>query len=239
MTPTETPRIQAAAARNNAEWCAAVCRSHGIAGDFGDTVWSSARRTHPYYPDAVTLRPDARPADVLAGIDTASPGCSVKDSFAALDLTPHGFAELFTARWIHRPAAAPAPMPASLRVERVSSASELGDWQTAWHGGDVTADVFRPPLLDDPSVVVLALHDGRDLAGGAVLNHGSGVVGVSNLFAVDAADLAAVWPATVTAAAARFPGLPLVGYEHADDLAPALASGFTELGPLRVWLRGA
>jgi hypothetical protein len=43
----------------------------------------------------------------------------------------------------------------------------------------------------------------------------------------------------VTAAASHFPGLPLVGYEHGDDLALALAGGFTALGPLRIWTRGS
>jgi hypothetical protein len=32
------------------------------------------------------------------------------------------------------------------------------------------------------------------------------------------------------------PGLPLAGYEHGDDLKLALASGFTALAPLSIWL---
>src|SRR5271168_1742973 len=101
MTSAEMASIRAAAARNNAAWCASVCRSHGIAGTFGETAWWSSRRTPPYYPDAITLRHDAAPAHFLSGIDTTSPGCSVKNSFAALDLASSGFAELFTAQWIH------------------------------------------------------------------------------------------------------------------------------------------
>ena len=37
--------------------------------------------------------------------------------------------------------------------------------------------------------------------------------------------------------AADFPSLPLVGYEHGDSLAAAVAGGFTEIGALRIWLR--
>ncbi|MFI2412053.1 hypothetical protein [Streptomyces sp. NPDC018947] len=238
MTSTETTFTRvAAAARNNADWCASVCRSHGIPSTFGATAWHSAHRTPPYYPDAVTLDPDAVPTDFLPEIDMASPGCSIKDSFAALDLTSDGFVELFTAQWIHRPAGIPTtPTTSALRTERVTTAARLRDWQAAWHGGDGSPDVFRPALLDDPSVLVLALHDGEDLCGGAVLNHSSGMVGLSNLFAVDSGDLAAAWSSAITAAANHFPGLPLVGYEHGDDLAHALAGGFTALGPLRVWL---
>jgi hypothetical protein len=89
------------AVRENAEWCDLVARAHGI--DTGSTagVWWARRRTPEFYPDAVTLVPDARAEDVLAPID-ASPGASVKDSFAALDLAPYGFEVLFEAQWITR-----------------------------------------------------------------------------------------------------------------------------------------
>jgi hypothetical protein len=238
VTSSATTSIRVAAARNNADWCASVCRSHGIPYRFGETVWRSACRPPPYYPDAVTLHPNAMPIDFLPEVDT-SPGYSIKDSFAAHDLTSHGFVELFTAQWIHRPAGLRAPATPALRTQQVSTAVELRVWQTAWHGGDEPPDVFRRALLDDPSVLVLALHQGEDIAGGVVLNHTSGLVGLSNLFAVDSSDVAAVWSSAITAAAVHYPGLPLVGYEHGDDLAYALASGFIALGPLRVWLHGS
>jgi hypothetical protein len=100
-------------------------------------------------------------------------------------------------------------------------------------------DIFRPALFDDPSVLLLALHDGKDLAGGVVLNRSSGLVGLSNIFAVDRSNVAAVWSSAITTAAVHFPGLPLVGYERGDDLALALASGFVALGTLRVWRHGS
>lgn len=239
VTSSGTTSLHTAAAHNNAEWCASVCRSHGIAETFGETAWWSSRRTPPYYPDAVTLRPDAVPADFLGRIDTASAGCSVKDSFGTLDLAPHGFAELFDARWIHRPAGLHVPPAPGLRTEPVLTSAQLHDWATAWHGGGEVPDVFRPALLSDPSVRVLrvlSVHD-DELLGGAVLNLGAGLVGLSNIFHMDGADSAAVWSATLTAADDAFPGLPVVGYEREDDLAPALASGFSALGPLRIWLR--
>lgn len=240
MTTDETPRLLAAAARNNADWCASVCRSHGIPNAVGPRAWCSARRTPPYYPDAVTLRPHAVPSDFLAKIDRTGPGCSVKDSFAAVDLAPYGFAELFTAQWIHRPAGIPTAAAPAPRTRQVSTPAQLRDWQAAWHGGDGVPDVFRPALLDDPSVLVLAFSDHTEgLRGGAVLNRTTEVVGVSNLFAVDDKDISAVWTSAITAAADRLPGLPLVGYEHGDGLPPALATGFAALGPLRVWAREA
>ena len=238
MASTWTTSIHAAAARNNAAWCATVCRSHGIPNTWGKSAWCSARRPPQYYPDAVTLRPDAAPTDFLPEIDTTSPASSIKDSFAALDLASDGYVELFTAQWIHRPAGLPAPQTPTLRTDRVVTEDQLRDWQAAWHGGDATPDVFRPALLDDPSVLVLALHDGEHLSGGLVLNRSAGLVGLSNLFVADSGDAVAVWSSAITAAAEHFPGLPLVGYERGDDLEVAFASGFDALGTLRVWLHG-
>jgi hypothetical protein len=82
-------------------------------------------------------------------------------------------------------------MPA-LRTKQVSTAAELRDWQAAWHSGDATPDVFRPALLDDPSVLILAVDDGEHLAGGVVLHRTSEVVGLSNVFTLDSSNAPAV-----------------------------------------------
>ena len=101
--------LLAAAARNNADWCDAYCRSQGVAGRFTADCWSSPRRTPPLYPDAVTLAPGVAVATVLGGIDSSA-GCSVKDSFDDLDLDAAGFRPLFRAAWIAR---TDAPEPRS------------------------------------------------------------------------------------------------------------------------------
>jgi hypothetical protein len=71
----------AVAARNNAEWCDVVTRSHGARGRFDDDAWACPVRTPPHYPDAVILVPDVDEPSLLARVDVSSPGCSVKDSF--------------------------------------------------------------------------------------------------------------------------------------------------------------
>ncbi|MBP0459655.1 hypothetical protein JFN87_19420 [Streptomyces bomunensis] len=235
-TSAREPTGVGAAARNNAEWCAAVCRAHGVPYRFSGTVWWSPRRTPPYYPEAVTLRPGVRPGELLRLLDTGTPGCSVKDSFAALDLSGHGFAPLLHGQWLRRPAGVAQEEPAGISGEfaavAVRGADRLGRWVSAWHGGEdgePPPDIFRPALLRDPAVRVLAVHrthaDGRladgsladgELVGGAVLNLGAGLVGVSNVFAVGAVPLAAVWTAVVRAAAVHFPECDLVGYEDDD-----------------------
>ncbi|RAG83403.1 hypothetical protein DN069_22555 [Streptacidiphilus pinicola] len=221
------PALLRAAARNNADWCEAMCRAHGLRGEFRADAWTSADRSPPYYPDAVTLSEHADAAQVLARIDVRGPGATVKDSYARLDLEPHGFAPLFDAEWIARD-----PQPAGARPvwRRVRDETGLARWEQAWDGG--AAGLFLAPLLEDPSVLVLAA---PEFVAGAVLSLGAGVVGVSNLFCGEQ-EPDRVWRDCLIAASAYCPGLPVVGYEDGADLAAAERAGFTRLGPLRVWL---
>ncbi|WP_328536901.1 GNAT family N-acetyltransferase [Streptomyces sp. NBC_00344] len=233
--PTASAGVREAA-RNNAEWCDLLCRTHGVRGEFTPMAWTSAERTPPFYPDAVTLSPGTSAADVLTGIDTAGPGASVKDSFADLDLSADGFNVLFDARWIHRPATLPTP-PATggVRWSVVRTPEELARWEDAWDGG--AKGLFLPGLLADEGTVVLAGRAGEELVAGAVATRSAAAVGVSNLFALDEGAVDAAWSGCVTAVARLFPGTPIVGYESGDDLTAALRHGFEDLGPLRVWLK--
>ncbi|GGP83675.1 hypothetical protein GCM10010278_72850 [Streptomyces melanogenes] len=220
-----------AAARNNAEWCAALCRAHGITGTWGPRAWTSARRTPLLYPDAVTLDPGAGPREVVERID-ASPGASVKDSFAALDLAADGFEVLFDAQWIHRP----SPEAGEGGWELVRTEAELAEWEQAWSDGD-GGGLFPPALLADDTHALLAARDAAGRIGaGAVASRSEAVVGVSNLFAADG-DLDAAWAGCLGALARHRPGLDVVGYESGDDLAAAVRAGFTPVGELRIWLR--
>jgi len=114
----------AVAARNNAEWCDAVCRAHGITTSFDPNSWVALRRSPPMYPDDVTLNEYASAGDVLRRVD-ASPGCSIKDSFGSLDFAHD-----------------------SLSWSVVRTPDDLVAWGAA-HGG---GEVFGPVLLDDPAV---------------------------------------------------------------------------------------
>jgi hypothetical protein len=89
-----------------------------------------------------------------------------------------------------------------------------------------------PRLLADTNVVFVSIQGDNGIVGGGILNRGAQVVGLSNLFG-SAIDL--VWRSLVATAGEIFPGLPLVGYEHGDDLAAAHRAGFKTVGPLRIW----
>jgi hypothetical protein len=212
------------AARNNADWCDVVCRTHAIPTRFDGDAWSSDRRSPPMYPDAVTLRDAVAPDRLLDRID-ASAGCSVKDSFASLDLSAAGMDVLFEADWLHRPATEPT-LTGRLTWHVVRTAEQLQSWAAA-HGG---GDVFRPALLAEPGVTVLLA---AGATGGAIANRSTAAVGLSNVF-VDSGD---AWPELVDAVSAHYPGLPIVGYEHGESRTAALAAGFLPVGRLRVWLR--
>ena len=62
-----------AAVANNARWCNTVCRSHGYPGEFTLRVWISARHALPFYPNAITLAPDATAAETGADQGSARP----------------------------------------------------------------------------------------------------------------------------------------------------------------------
>ncbi|MEU4668892.1 hypothetical protein AB0F91_13170 [Amycolatopsis sp. NPDC023774] len=139
-------------------------------------------RTPQFYPDTVTLSLDATAADILPFLD-ASAGCSVKDSFASLDLP--GFEVLFSATWLHFPVLSSPGWPWLRHRTRPSSTSTARPSPTA----------VRPRSACGTSPATTGPRGRR-----------------------------------------RVPGLPIVGYEHGDELASALASGATPLGELRVWL---
>jgi len=225
---------QTAAAHNNAEWCDVVVRSHASPTRFDDDAWTSRTRTPPYYPDAVTLVPTPDVSDLLSRIDTSA-GCSIKDSFAALDLAPYGFRVLFDAEWIVRPSPSTAAANPPRGWTRVRDRDGLSAWENAWRSEGGPTDLFRPELLHEESVAILALHADNGVVAGAILNRSSTVVGVSNVFATYGSD-SECWSGCVAYAASIFPAMPLVGYESGDGLVAARGHGFTTTGPLRVWM---
>lgn len=183
------------------------------------------------YPDAVTLSEHVTASDVLSRVDPSA-GCSIKDSFASLDLSQDGFDLLFDAEWIHRePSRPPATHGPGWGV--VKTADELAAWGSA-HGG---GQVFHSALLADPSVAIVMSGNGERVFAGAIGNRSGSIVGISNLFAVSITPIDQVWSSATAAISAYFPDLPLVGYEGGVNLQAAHRAGFTSIGSLRVWLR--
>ncbi len=218
------------AADNNARWCDAVCRSHALATRFFEDLWIAPEGSPRFYPDAVTLRPGASVARVLAQMPSRTE--SIKDSFACLDLAPEGFSVLMDARWIvHR---SPRAAATALVWRAVERADELDDWARA-AGLEC---IIRAELLADSAIRVLAGRDSKrgPIVAGAIANATGRVVGLSNVFS-DESDGETVWGDVQAVTAVAFPARPIVGYERGDALTHALASGFSPLRALRVWYR--
>ena len=207
-----------AAVANNAMWCEAMCRAHGIAGEVDDDTWTWPVRTPHYYPDAITRRPLVSAEALLARTDSG-PGCSIKDSFATLEIP--GFEVIVEASWMYRPPGGPTHG----KQWTVVTGTELPEWERAW--GEPLG-LFVPALV--AGAQFLAARRGGRIEAGAILNRTGDVVGISNVFGGD-------WAGAVATATRLYPDLPLVGYESGDDFAAAQQQGFEVIGPLRVWLR--
>lgn len=234
------PRLDrvALAALNNARWCDAVCRAHGLRTELTDALWICHDPPPRFHSRATTLGPGAAVEAALRSLLTrrTEPSSSVKDGFLRIDLADLGFAELFRAEWLwHEPV---TDGPTSLAWERVGTAPELAAWEVVWEGGprpDGHPRQFPPSLLDDPDIAFLAGRRDGTIAVVSALNRTGPVVGLSNASGSDAASDDG-WADHAVAAARIFPGLPIVGYERGGDLDVALRHGFSASGPLRVWV---
>jgi len=237
--------ITALAAYNNAMWCDAVCRAHDRPGEFHETLWFTRLGTPRFYPDAVaTAGVEAAPAQLKAIADligsTRQREWFVKDSFHCLRLNSLGFEPLFDAEWIAMSGARPNVkhnLP-DYRSTIVTDEAGLIAWERSWAGEEAKAAaipqprVFMPRLLADDSIVFVSIQGEDGIAGGGILNRGADVVGLSNLFG---SKMDWVWRSLTALAGEIFPGLPLVGYEHENDLAVVRSAGFETVGPLRIW----
>lgn len=216
------------AVSNNVDWCALISRGGGVA-DPSKGVWLVTGSPAPLFPDAVTLRA-AVSAEQLNSMLSDRPVCSVKDSFADVDLEPYGFRELFTGRWIGQ-----IRMPVRSRSTDWSCIADPAELES-WCAAAQLPEVLPPGLLQDRSVRVLAAYQDGLLAAGAIANRSDAVVGLSNVFQISRGE-PWIWGRITTVVAHHFPGLPIVGYEHGSELDAALAAGFSDLGPVRVYLR--
>jgi hypothetical protein len=227
------------AARNNALWCDAVARSHGVACTVDDVAWTASTRTPPYYPDAVTLSPDAGEYDVLARVDD-SDGCSVKDSWSRLDLSMEDFARLVVGEWVWLDLFGPARPAPPGRWQRVTTPDAMAAWVRAWASDPDAEAILRPSLLDEPGVTFLAQRASDDrqapVVAGAIVNVTGDVAGLGNVFALDG-DVERAWGAAAAAARDVVGGIPLVGWEAGASVDAAVAAGCERIGPLSVWLK--
>jgi hypothetical protein len=167
--------------------------------------------------------------DVLGRIND-SPGASVKDSFATLDLADQEWTVLFDATWIARPPGTVAHEELASTFTIVREKFPFAAWCRAWGG---PAGALPTGVRRAPGVTVLGREGDAGFADGAIVHRtdigGTAVAGVWNAFGT--------WADITAAVSHRHPDAWIVGYERDAGLDAALAAGFTAIGPLRVWNR--
>jgi hypothetical protein len=218
---------------NNARWCDLVVRSHGGRGVFAQDAWTSPTRGPLLFPDAVTLIPSPRVPDLLSRIDS-SPGCTIKDSFASLDLTADGFSILFEAQWIMSPAQPDREWSVPSEWSKITDPDGMALWEVAWFHDNQPAGLLLPGLISEGVVVLGRIENDRVIAGG-IVSRSAQAAGISNVF-TEAGRGSETWSALAQCARAFFPDLPLIGYERDQELAHAQSTGFHTAGELQVWI---
>ena len=216
------------AARNNADWYAAMFDVHDLRYERSTAAFRAIDTPPPYFSWMTILEPV--PSQVLLDLVTKEASRSefgLKDSFHTLDLESLGLTELFTATWIW---ASETPGVDSLGWHRVTSIEDLSTWEQAWKDGGSPSDQrqFPDSVLDRQDLAFWGRASGSGFDAGAVANLSLDCVGMSNVFGSNA------MPAAAMLCAGFGPGLPVVGYEHGDGLAEALEVGFEPVGHLRV-----
>jgi hypothetical protein len=225
-------RRDAIAARNNAEWCAAVWKAHGLPVEQRHGLWFCGEETPQFYPNVVTVDPDADPQDQTGFIQELAQQSafefSVKDSFASLPLADAGLKPLFSATWLWREPADASPLSDDLRWRRIQ-VPDLEPWERAWRGDGATgARTFPDDLLHDTRVRVVGGFDALDqIVGGGIAFQAADVLGLTNVFGSQTQVMAAL--------ASLLPPAPIIAYQPGDDLTHARRRGFAPLGPLIVW----
>ena len=183
----------------------------------------------------MTLACELDMPELLTRIDTG-PGCSIKDSFASLELTDAGFEVLFDATWIVRLPGGETPSVHDPAWEAVRDGDAIEGWEQAWRGDDGPTGLFRPELLDNPAVTIIQVRTSDGVVAGAVLYRSPDATGISNFFARPGAPTSA-WAGCLSFADTLHAGSALVSYASGAALDAARSTGFVAGGRLRVWHR--
>ena len=228
----------AAAARNNAEWCDLVCRaSTGARACSAADAWTTTRRAPQYYPDAVTLEPDADRRALLDRVD-ATRGLLGQGQLRRRS-TSHRSDSVCSSKpqWIGRARGSGSGARPQRAGDRSGALASSTSGKQAW-AGPAAATVSVPSGAPRRSERRRARRSPRRTRASRARcsNRGADVIGLSNLFADDG-DLEAAWARAVAAATRPFPTSAIVGYESGDALAVARRHGFVSLGALRVWIK--
>lgn len=247
----------ARAALNLALLDRAICAVHHRASQLTDAAWYCTLETPPHTPQMIALGgTDKTPQHrrlVQEIMERGVPGrWLVGDSFAAMELELFGFRKGSSRSWVRKEALAEGDAielgPGSERQnwERVSDEERIAEWEDAWlictskTGGRTSGKRRLPPgVLQLEGVQVLEGRLDGKIVSGCVANVGAEVVGLANLFLPHGQERDKWRSALIAKVHSDFPGLPVVGHAHGEDLLGLISLGFHEIGKMRLWERDA
>ncbi|MDP5277187.1 hypothetical protein [Chengkuizengella axinellae] len=217
------------AVKNNIAWCEIVCDSHGVAHTSKEHLWGVFSKAPKYYPELITKSKYSSVEDINNYINKVTVS-SIKDSFANLNLSPLGFEILFNAKWIfHEGVHDSRSLHDKWRV--INTEKDLKKWTIS----SGLVDIIKPDILNENSVKIF-MYEQNNAVCGFIANLSANVVGVSNVFTTDHAN-EELWLDIPDIISTEFPGFPIVGYEHNENLIAANSAGWRSIGSLRVWIR--
>ena len=189
----------------------------------------------PFYPNLVTLDKAPENSNEIVLLEaTLASGWGLKDSFACLDLSSHGFKVILAGEWYARvPTEWPHSPTTTAAVQYVETEKYLIAWVDAWGETPSGSSVFTSQLLEEDSVKFLFIEREGTLVAGLTTNLSDQVVGISNTFG-DPSDVLAC----IRHCAESYSSRGVVGYGSGAELHSLGRSGFKSLGRLQVWLKG-
>lgn len=197
---------------NYVGWCETISKIHQIGTKKNAMIWYTDASMPSFNPEIISLKSDAIVPEIPATTNT------IFDSFAQFQVP--NFSAIVQAQWITSTSVVPYS----------------GEWRwihdeeglTQWIEKASLQNIILPTIIEDSK----ALFFYKDDYGGFAAYQSSDVIGITAIFGDDGVrqDIPAVL-------ANFFPDIPIVGYDAGAGLENALSSGWTGIGPLKLWTR--
>lgn len=222
------------AVQNNADWCDAVARAHGLRPKTLGGLWYCAQPMPIFFPNIMTLSPGSFNAATFNDLmSTQISRWCIRDSFADSQRNPHPFQQLFTAHWYFCESQTEVREPSRLEpLHQVQSEEELTQWIDSW-GRSVDDEIRLPPeILDEGRARFVWLGENHPAQCGASLFFSQNVIGLTHLFG-DPADCQRL----VRTIQLNYPDRQIVGYGDQALLTLLKPFGFRTLSSMAVLVR--
>jgi hypothetical protein len=227
---------------DNVAWCTLIgseLNDVPSLARFGGVIFS--RKMPAYFPNFISTESTASVQNQCALVQALRTlklpvGFGIKDSYANLDLSAHGFRCAMEGRWIgldnERGAVRQLPPAVSVLWPETRHGVEAWIQASGFCAIDIARYFASPRAVR--TVAFLAVLQGQSVRAGAIVSATQWSAGISNVFSLD--PNLPVWPLITTAIRHRFGDALLVGWESGDALDAARDAGFESLHPMRVWI---